>query len=116
MPFKESPKGQTHSFNDGCGDQTHNEVIVCAAIFIQEVEGPELVDNARGFVVVGARHNHCLQMLRLLKVKREWALNGAQGFLTSHRRFVGREEAAKIAYLQGQIAEKQSVLYSEDLY
>lgn len=116
MPFKDSPEGQTHSFNDGCGEQTHNEVIVCAAIHVEEVEGPQLVENARGFVAIGKRHNHCLQMLRILGVKREWACNGEQGFMTSHRRFVGREEAAKIAFTQGQIAKQQSTLYSEDLY
>jgi len=25
MPFKETKYGQTHSFNDGCGEEEHNE-------------------------------------------------------------------------------------------
>ena len=40
----------------------------------------------------------------------------AQGFYTSKGRFVGREEAAKIAYAAGQIKSQKSRLFSEDLY
>ena len=25
MPFKDTPDGQTHSFNDGCGEPAHND-------------------------------------------------------------------------------------------
>lgn len=40
----------------------------------------------------------------------------AQGFYTSKGRFVGREEAAKIAYAAGQIFTPTNRLFSEDLY
>lgn len=40
----------------------------------------------------------------------------AQGFYTSKGRFVGREEAAKIAYAAGQISSPTNKLFSEDLY
>jgi hypothetical protein len=40
----------------------------------------------------------------------------AQGFYTSKGRFVGREEAAKIAYAAGQIFSPTNRLFSEDLY
>ena len=40
----------------------------------------------------------------------------AQGFYTSKGRFVGREEAAKIAYAAGQISSPTNRLFSEDLY
>ena len=40
----------------------------------------------------------------------------AQGFYTSKGRFVGREEAAKIAYAAGQIFSPANRLFSEDLY
>jgi hypothetical protein len=39
-----------------------------------------------------------------------------EGFLTSHNRYVGREEAAKIAYERGQIEQPTKSLYSEDLH
>lgn len=41
-----------------------------------------------------------------------------QGFYTSKGRFVGREEACKIAKMAGQIEvdDEKTVLYSEDLY
>lgn len=38
------------------------------------------------------------------------------GFITSKGRYVNRREAAEIAYNAGQINEKKSFLYSEDLY
>ena len=38
------------------------------------------------------------------------------GFCTSKGRYVGREEAAKIALECGQINEEKRILYSEDIY
>ena len=40
----------------------------------------------------------------------------AQGFFTSKGRWVDRHEAAKIAYIAGQIDEPKDKLFSEDLY
>ncbi len=39
-----------------------------------------------------------------------------QGFITSEGRFVGRVEAAKLAFAAGQIARAKRLLYSEDLW
>lgn len=39
-----------------------------------------------------------------------------QGFVTSTGRFVGREEAASIAFAAGQIDRHKSGLFSEDLW
>jgi hypothetical protein len=39
-----------------------------------------------------------------------------QGFVTNSNRFVGREEAAQIAFDSGQIKQHTITLYSEDLY
>jgi hypothetical protein len=45
-----------------------------------------------------------------------WKLkNCEQGFLTDTGEFVGRKEAAEIAFNSGQIKEKKDQLYSEDL-
>ncbi len=40
----------------------------------------------------------------------------AQGFLTSEGRYVGRREAAHIAYFARQIGTQVDELYSEDLF
>ena len=39
-----------------------------------------------------------------------------QGFLTNKNRFVGREEAAIIAFDAKQIEQEKKTLFSEDLY
>ena len=39
-----------------------------------------------------------------------------QGFVTNYGDYVGREEAANIAYLAGQIKEPKKTLFSEDLW
>lgn len=39
-----------------------------------------------------------------------------EGFLTSTGRFVGRAEAARIAFAAGQIISELAILYSEDIY
>lgn len=42
-------------------------------------------------------------------------VTGEQGFVTDDGRFVGREEAAKIAFDAGQVTERKEYLFSEDL-
>ncbi len=42
-------------------------------------------------------------------------IKGIQGFVTEDGIFVTREQAARIAYEAGQIKQKKSELYSEDL-
>lgn len=48
--------------------------------------------------------------------RRKYPQESPQGFLTIHGTFVDRAEAAKIAYLAGQIAQPKDSLYSEDLW
>jgi len=43
-------------------------------------------------------------------------LNPTQGFITSHLRFVSRDEAARVAYRGRQIAQYTPILYSEDIF
>lgn len=40
----------------------------------------------------------------------------AQGFLTSHRRFLSRADAKKLAILRGQVEDNEDIMFSEDLY
>ena len=41
---------------------------------------------------------------------------GEQGFVVSTGQFVGRAEAAELAYLAGQIDRRKPTLFSEDLW
>jgi len=41
---------------------------------------------------------------------------GEQGFVTDCGKFLGREEAAKVAFKAGQIPIQRAILFSEDLY
>lgn len=59
----------------------------------------------------GARHNDIIR-----NAHRSCLEHDAQGFWTSHDRFVDRKEAAKIAFEAGQIPEEKSELFSEDLW
>lgn len=117
MPFREGDEGQTHSFNDGCGNLLHNEMIVCAAIHWPLLPSRhELCHGVEGTVVTGKRHKDCLSLGFCMPIHFSLKEGEVQGFLTSHRRFVTREEAARIAYIAGQIKEKKETLFSEDLY
>jgi hypothetical protein len=75
-----------------------------------------------GFVVLGHRHGQCIWTifsllgLRTCTNSDDGTGEHEQGFLTSKNRFVGREEAAIIAFDAGQIDKEKKVLYSEDLY
>jgi hypothetical protein len=89
------------------------EFIVCAAMMYKDI------------VVPGRRHNDCYTLIESLLgdvntediPKRE-----NQGFLTSHNRYVSREEAFTIAQENNQIWHnvhgdaKEGSLVSEDLY
>ena len=119
--FHDTPEGQTHYQNDGCGEVLHNEIITCAAIWWPKIETKwKIVDNVNGTVVAGKRHGDCFYAAKdagiISKENHENRGGEKQGFITSHRRFVTRPEAAKIAYLAQQIKEEQHTLYSEDLY
>jgi hypothetical protein len=101
------------------------EYIICAAIWFQDgnqyVHQPVNIDT--GIVICGRRHHNCLQVAsalncgkRILDRCNEFNGREIQGFLTSKNRFVGREEAAKIAMEAGQIKKHTNFLFSEDIY
>jgi hypothetical protein len=107
-----------------------NERIYCAAIWYKDlvlkndVRNPINID--KGVVVLGHRHADIIKnvynLLGLRSVQNGERSVGEseQGFLTNKDRFVGREEAAKIALAQNQIKDlgrfNQNHLYSEDIY
>lgn len=65
-----------------------------------------------------ARHHHVM-WARLFIDGKKTAGEAIQGFLTTHRRFVNREQALKIATERGQIVKKHGSdheLYSEDMW
>lgn len=71
------------------------------------------IKTTDGDIFVGRRHHLILQN------HYPHTKGGIQGFLTSERRFVTREEALQIALDAGQIKEKKynkSRLFSEELW
>lgn len=106
----------------------NKEYILCAAIWYKEIplkkEIPQVLPKNcdRGLVVLGHRHGQCMWTMGCLTGLRSVtnAPDGVgeyeQGFLTNTNRFVGREEAAQIAFDSGQIKQHTITLYSEDLY
>lgn len=93
--------------------------IICAAIWVQDnvYHYWQPVNIEEGYVVAGRRHHNCFYMLYIFdKAAYFDKTKITQGFLTSDNRFVGREEAADIAYNVGQISEPVDYLFSENLY
>lgn len=94
--------------------------IICAAIWfddgIEHVHQPKNIDT--GFVITGRRHHNCFQSVAILTNRSDSfkKMDNIQGFLTSDDMFVGREIAANIAYLAGQLQKPTETLYSEDIY
>ena len=98
-----------------------SERILCAAIWYPEHElTTDSVKNVKGLVLLGHRHHNVISTCyQLLGLKQFQMGKNIQGFLTSHNRFVTREEAATIAATQKQLKQglsKVGRLYSEDLY
>lgn len=95
------------------------EYIVCAAIWYEGGNMVHLPLNIHhGIVVCGLGHN-VFEILTRLYPDYKQDQNTHQGFVTSKRRFVERDEALKIAHSSGQIDDdtaKNKWLYSEDLY
>ena len=99
------------------------ERILCAAILFDDlkvrVHQPQNITT--GFVVCGRRHHNCYATLVAILGDDKWQetktdFNQTQGFVTSLDMFVNREEAAKIAYIAGQVDKIQDRLISEHLY
>ncbi len=76
------------------------ETIKCAAI-----------KRSDGIIIAGRNHAFCITYSPDGTCKN----NSEQGFLTSTARFVGRQEAARIAHAAGQIKEQTDILFSEDI-
>lgn len=102
------------------------EKILCAAIWYKNQPDTNPVYKVsnieNGVVLCGHRHHSIIgQCVALFNKAQHEMGESEQGFLTSKNRFVGRNEAAKIAQASGQINWKmvdfeQVMLYSEDLY
>lgn len=93
------------------------EWILCAAIKRRErrvVDGNPYWEGTNDIldIELGMRHH---DIFRRFGEEMDTHM-AAQGFYTSKGRFVGREEAAKIAYAAGQIFSPTNKLHSEDLY
>lgn len=107
------------------------ERVLCAALWLDTGKDEKPTAYAypkTGLLFCGWRHSECIHAMHawatasldraqlVSDFRREKGLMDAQGFLTSHGRFVSREEAAKIAYEAGQIPYEVSALMSENLY
>jgi hypothetical protein len=105
------------------------EYITCAAIWYKDLPTqtypPRNVE--KGIVICGHRHSNCidtmksLSNLRTVKFGPDSVGETVQGFMTSHNRFVDRQEALKIAKLSNQVdvenlGNPMIGLFSEDLY
>lgn len=100
------------------------EKILCVAIHYFFYEGcfapiGHSVKNRadyQGVVLCGYRHPQIISQFKALTGKSTGPSNSTQGFLTSENRFVGRKEAAIIAFKANQIPNEKSELFSEDIY
>ena len=100
------------------------ENILIAAIWYKDLPTQNLlpINVDRGIVVCGHRHGHCITTVKALAELRTVRFGSdsvgetTQGFLTNKNRFVGREEAAIIAFDAKQIEKEKQTLFSEDLY
>jgi hypothetical protein len=64
-----------------------------------------------GVIFKGDRHRNIISANKHLPLK-----NGVEGFITTQGLFLDRENAAKVAYMTGQIKKRKIKLISEDLY
>lgn len=96
------------------------EYILCSAVWFDDgvayVHQP--INIKSGYVICGKRHHNCFALQSVFSnngMIRSWN-SDTQGFLTNTDRFVGRREAAKIAFESKQINQIKEELFSEDLY
>ena len=96
------------------------EYILCSAIWFDDgkkyVHQPKNIES--GLVFCGYRHCNIFIQIGGTVGERQGlgVYEKAQGFLTSKNRFVGREEAARIAYEAKQTGKLLKKLKSEDLW
>jgi len=95
------------------------ETILCAAIWLKDVERPthRPINTPGGVVLCGYRHGHIIGQIVQLTGKKLHEFDNVQGFLTSRNRFLNREEAGKIHIENGgKLQYHKTDLFSEDLY
>lgn len=96
------------------------EYIMCAAIWFDDGKKynlqPSNIDS--GLVLCGWRHGCIFPQIGGLVGERQklGIFEREQGFLTNLNRFVGRKEAAHIAFNAGQIDQLKETLFSEDVW
>jgi len=91
------------------------ESILCSAIWFDDNKSHPEQPVKTGFVTCGLRHSNCLSTALIINMR---LVNTPQvyGFLTNKNRFVGRSEAAIIAYTSGQIKESILELNSDEIF
>lgn len=101
-----------------------HEYLLCSAIWYKDLKTMRLLpfNCDRGIVLCGWRHGNIIAQMQITTGKRT-VTNGLdsvgeheQGFLTNTNRFVGRAEAADIAFKSGQIDKPKTYLFSEDVW
>ena len=99
-----------------------DEKVLCAAIYLDDGKKytHQPVNIKTGFVVAGLRHHNCGYTIYALTgdLKKRLQYKQKQGFLTTHNRFLTRNEAYILAYNESQIKtlHGRKELASEDLY
>lgn len=102
------------------------EYILCAANWYPDLEFPHAIDKLspiywlpqncdRGVVFSGRHHLQCMYQCYQVFGIVQADVDEYQGFLTSHNRWVTRDEAGQLAFEAGQIP-KPKHLFSEDLW
>jgi hypothetical protein len=106
--------------------KTAEERILCAAIWfndgLKHEHQPKGIPS--GYVVAGRRHHNVYITHSIIskgaivsdKLITAPSMPQEQGFLTSLDRFITRQEAAELAFENGQIKKRTGQLFSEDLY
>ncbi len=117
----ETPPLAPYFQEHGCKTWKAPEKIVCAGVWFQDdkVYANQYSNIEKGVVVAGLGHHNCMAILSYMFPNGDYLNNTVSGFLTSHRRFVNREDGWNIAEAHGQILHahgESGVLYSEDLF
>jgi hypothetical protein len=92
------------------------ETVLAAADALREFCICAAIQLADGRIIRGHRHDDCIQTAIKWKAQ---AFGHQQGFMTSHNRFVGREEAMQLQLASGIESAngyRGGILFSEDLY
>lgn len=69
-----------------------------------------------GIVWTGRRHHNVIKKIVDTLGMSAAPVLGEQGFVTECGKFLSREDAARVAFMAGQIPELKRELFSEDLY